>query len=282
MIQKKSNPIFKVLIWIAFIVSLTAIFFTEDNDMQMLLLMVLPPLSYSAFFSIRLSWLLLGPVTDLVFYTALKNMFLKEIANQRLGTFLLIVSIGMLALYALSEVGLFIDRSKATKPYFKEITEAKLQTGPLVFNEIALHDSKMTESEQEFFRSEMKKYHKNYEYLCDVDSEIKLMLPTYSEDMKVMDGIFRELLNAPVQLLSASDFLYQDLPDYVSLVQATENVLDNVVKSDDDKKVLADVPDKIALISQNLQKDFEKVTDSEREALKKQLKQVQTIRDRNK
>lgn len=279
MIEKRSNPIFKTFIWVVLAIVLTAIFFVENNAIQMILMMLLPPLGYSAFLPFRISWLFLGPVTDLVFYSALKNMFLNK-DFQQLGAVLIVVIIAALAVYVVTEFVFYKKRLKDTKPFFKEISEAKLQTGPLVFNEAALQDSQMTESEQEFFRSEMKKYHKKYEYLCNVDSEIKLMLPTYSEDMKVMDGIFRELLNAPVQLLSASDFLYQDLPDYVNLVRATENVLDNVIKEADDKKVLSEVPDKIALISTHLQKDFKKITDNEREELKKQLRQVQIIRNR--
>lgn len=278
MIEKRSNPIFKTFIWIVLAIVLAAIFFVENNAIQMILMMLLPPLGYSAFLPFRISWLFLGPVTDLFFYSALKNMFLNK-DLQQLGTVLMVVIIAALAVYVVTEFVFYKKRLKGTKPFFKEVSEAKLQTGPLVFNEAALQDSQMTESEQEFFRSEMKKYHKKYEYLCNVDSEIKLMLPTYSEDMKVMDGIFRELLNAPVQLLSASDFLYQDLPDYVNLVRATENVLDNVIKEADDKKILFEVPDKIALISTHLQKDFKKITDSEREELKKQLRQVQTIRN---
>lgn len=280
MIERKFSPVFKTLIWILFIVSLTAIFLIENNAIQMVLLLLLPPLGYSFFFSMRFSWLFLGPVTDLIFYWALKNMFLSEGTDQRLEFVLMIVLIVALIVYLASEVGLFVKHNKDAKPFFKEVSEAKLQTGVLVFNEAALHDSKMTESEQEFFRSEMKKYHKKYEYLCDVDSEVKLLLPTYSEDIKIMDGIFRELLNAPVQLLSASDFLYQDLPDYVGLVQATENILDNVVKDDDDKKVLSEVPDKIGLISTHLQKDFKKITDNERKELQKRLKQVQDVRSK--
>lgn len=282
MIQKKINSILLVFIWVLFVISLTAMFFTEDSNVQIVLLLLLPPLSYSAFFTLRLSWFLLGPLTDLIFFVALKRIFLVGEIDNRLNIIFLGTIMILLICYPVSELFLTIKRTKDSEPYFKEISEAKFQTGPLIFNETALQNSKMTESEQNFFRTEMKKHHKNYEYLCDVSPDVKLMLPTFPEDMKVMDGIFRELLNAPVQFLTASDFLYQDLPDYVELIRATENVLDNVIKDDNDKKILAEVPSKVALISNNLKEDLKKITDNERKELKKQLKQVELERNTRK
>ncbi|GEO59436.1 5-bromo-4-chloroindolyl phosphate hydrolysis family protein [Companilactobacillus bobalius] len=279
MISRESDRFLKLLFKGLIVALIVMVYFLGNGYFSAIILLILPSLAFSAFFSIRRSWLLYGPLVDL--FCLWRNRFdlpgtqYSEFYHYAPLTLFIILIIGIIV-----ELVMYVHSVNQSKNYFKEISEAKVQKEALMFNESALKDSGMTEAEQDFFRSEMRKHHAKYEYLCDIPNKVKLTIPNYKKDMTIMNGIFNELLNAPEQLLAASDFLYQDLPDYLNIVKGLVNLSDNVVKDKEDETVIEKAEVELQKLSGNLEPDFKKVTDNERKELVKSLEQAKSVRER--
>lgn len=254
--------------------------FNNDVYVQLLCLLALPASLFGMFFSMRHSWLLYGPLSaTLLLPLVYVTFYNDDLFPQRYFWAIVVGLVTLLFAGSGIEVINNLIRRKKSQTFYKEISESRIQRNTVLFNEEAIKFSGMSNQDREFFRNEMLRHHKKYEYLCKVEPDVKKYLPTYSQDLKVMNGIFNELLNAPLQFLSASDFLYRDLNDYEVIVRGMENILDNTVKDRDDEKVLRAAKVKTNLISNNLRNDFKKITDNERLELEKNLKQIQQAKD---
>ena len=131
-----------------------------------------------------------------------------------------------------------------------------LSDDKLHFNEEKLRESKLSNEELSFFKSEMRKYYKSYQYLQSV------------KDLTMIHAIFNELIDSPRMLLKMNDFLYSHLKDYVDKVKAIVDLDDNVVESDEDKQLVENAKEQLATISHQFRDDFVQVTEDERDALK--------------
>lgn len=143
-----------------------------------------------------------------------------------------------------------------------------LSDDKLHFNEEKLRESKLSTEELSFFKSEMRKYYKSYQYLQSVKDLMEHKVDSYDKDLTMIHVIFNELIDSPRMLLKMNDFLYSHLKDYVDKVKAIVDLDDNVVESDEDKQLVENAKDQLATISSQFRDDFIQVTEDERDALK--------------
>ena len=143
-----------------------------------------------------------------------------------------------------------------------------LSDDKLHFNEEKLRESKLSTEELSFFKSEMRKYYKSYQYLQSVKDLMEHKVDSYDKDLTMIHAIFNELIDSPRMLLKMNDFLYSHLKDYVDKVKAIVDLDDNVVESDEDKQLVENAKDQLATISHQFRDDFIQVTEDERDALK--------------
>ena len=143
-----------------------------------------------------------------------------------------------------------------------------LSDGKLYFNEEKLRESKLSTEELSFFKSEMRKYYKSYQYLQSVKDLMEHQVDSYDKDLTMIHAIFNELIDSPRMLLKMNDFLYSHLKDYVDKVKAIADLDDNVVESDEDKQLVENAKNQLATISHQFRNDFIQVTEDERDALK--------------
>ena len=136
------------------------------------------------------------------------------------------------------------------------------------FNEEKLRESKLSTEELSFFKSEMRKYYKSYQYLQSVKDLMEHKVDSYDKDLTMIHAIFNELIDSPRMLLKMNDFLYSHLKDYVDKVKAIVDLDDNVVESDEDKQLVENAKEQLATISHQFRDDFIQVTEDERDALK--------------
>lgn len=139
-----------------------------------------------------------------------------------------------------------------------------LSDDKLHFNEEKLRESKLST----FFKGEMRKYYKSYQYLQSVKDLMEHKVDSYDKDLTMIHAIFNELIDSPRMLLKMNDFLYSHLKDYVDKVKAIVDLDDNVVESDEDKQLVENAKDQLATISHQFRDDFIQVTEDERDALK--------------
>ena len=143
-----------------------------------------------------------------------------------------------------------------------------LSDDKLHFNEEKLRESKLSTEELSFFKGEMRKYYKSYQYLQSVKDLMEHKVDSYDKDLTIIHAIFNELIDSPRMLLKMNDFLYSHLKDYVDKVKAIVDLDDNVVESDEDKQLVENAKDQLATISHQFRDDFIQVTEDERDALK--------------
>ena len=143
-----------------------------------------------------------------------------------------------------------------------------LSDDKLYFNEEKLRKSKLSTEELSFFKNEMRKYYKSYQYLQSVKDLMEHKVDSYDKDLTMIHAIFNELIDSPRMLLKMNDFLYSHLKDYVDKVKAIVDLDDNVVESDEDKQLVEKAKDQLATISHQFRDDFIQVTEDERDALK--------------
>lgn len=143
-----------------------------------------------------------------------------------------------------------------------------LSDDKLHFNEEKLRESKLSAEELSFFKNEMRKYYKNYQYLQSVKDLMEHKVDSYDKDLTMIHAIFNELIDSPRMLLKMNDFLYSHLKDYVDKVKAIVDLDDNVVESDEDKQLIENAKNQLATISHQFRDDFIQVTEDERDALK--------------
>lgn len=134
-----------------------------------------------------------------------------------------------------------------------------------------LHQSGLTESEQTFFKREMRTAYQQLTYLRQVRREMIKYVAQYEADLHLIDQIFQELLAAPRQLLEVSDFMYGHLPDYVSLVRGILRLDNNLLQTESDTQNLKAAQQKFMLLEQQLRSDYILVTEQERRDLAKQV-----------
>ena len=95
-----------------------------------------------------------------------------------------------------------------------------LSDDKLHFNEEKLRESKLSTEELSFFKGEMRKYYKSYQYLQSVKDLMEHKVDSYDKDLTIIHAIFNELIDSPRMLLKMNDFLYSHLKDYVDKVKA--------------------------------------------------------------
>ena len=143
-----------------------------------------------------------------------------------------------------------------------------LSDDKLHFNEEKLRESKLSTEELSFFKSEMRKYYKSYQYLQSVKDLMEHQVDSYDKDLTMIHAIFNELIDSPRMLLKMNDFLYSHLKDYVDKVKAIVDLDDNVVESNEDQQLVENAKNQLATISHQFRDDFIQVTEDERDALK--------------
>ena len=119
-----------------------------------------------------------------------------------------------------------------------------------------------------FFKSEIRKYYKDYRYLQSVQDLMEHNIDSYDKDLTMIHAIFNELIDSPRMLLKMNDFLYSHLRDYVDKVKAIVDLEDNLVESEEDEELVENAKRQLAEISQQFRNDFIQVTEDERDALK--------------
>ena len=128
-----------------------------------------------------------------------------------------------------------------------------LSDDKLHFNEEKLRESKLSNEELSFFKSEMRKYYKSYQYLQSVKDLMEHKVDSYDKDLTMIHAIFNELIDSPRMLLK---------------IKAIVDLDDNVVESDEDKQLVENAKEQLATISHQFRDDFVQVTEDERDALK--------------
>lgn len=143
-----------------------------------------------------------------------------------------------------------------------------LSENELHFNAEKLKASNLSTEDLAFFKSEIRKYYKNYRYLQSVKDLMEHKIDSYDKDLTMIHAIFNELIDSPRMLLKMNNFLYSHLKDYVDKVKAIVDLEDNIVESDEDKELVENAKKQLAEISQQFRDDFIQVTEDERDALK--------------
>lgn len=215
------------------------------------------------FFDIFESYMLVGPVLTII---STLVIFGKKIMNEG---FLLLTLVTMITLLIGGIIVAIIRRGKLRRQIkkYSDIINS-LSESELHFNAEKLKASNLSTEDLAFFKSEIRKYYKNYRYLQSVKDLMEHKVDSYDKDLTMIHAIFNELIDSPRMLLKMNDFLYSHLKDYVDKVKAIVDLEDNLVESDEDKELVENAKQQLAEISQQFRNDFIQVTEDERDALK--------------
>ena len=193
-------------------------------------------------------------------------LFGKHLLNN---DFLLLTFSMIVLTFIIGGIAVVIRRAVMAQKLSKypEIVNS-LSDDKLHFNEEKLRESKLSTEELSFFKSEMRKYYKSYQYLQSVKDLMEHKVDSYDKDLTMIHAIFNELIDSPRMLLKMNEFLYSYLKDYVDKVKAIVDLDDNVVESDEDKQLVENAKEQLATISNQFRDDFIQVTEDELDALK--------------
>lgn len=216
-------------------------------------------------FNLRRAWGLYAPLVSMALLLMLPGF--TNVNRLFWVQGLLIV----LAVMAVIEAGLYWLAWIRAGQFAREINESG-QTQQLIISNRLLKESGLTDEERLFFKREIKHSYEQLTYLRQVQKVASQYLPTYLADIKLINAIFNELLGAPRQILNVSAFLYDHLPKYVQLTRSTLSVRNNVIKTDEDQYQIEQAQSTIQMLSVNFEQDYLKVTEDERESLKRQIK----------
>lgn len=239
------------------------VLFFGDHSIGALLFFI-PALLLQIFCNPFLSWMIVAPVISIgisiITETTAKNAIFWNIFE------VLILLLGIILL----TFRRFLQY-RAARPYVDRINTENESDEQLTFSDKAMHEASMTDSERNFFKSEMTSHYEKYQYLVSVRQDMSKQVPTYSNDLKIIQGIFDELVTSPRQLLNGSDFMYKHLPDYTQLTHGLLALSNNLVHSDEDTDIIDETKRKLSMMSKLLRQDFIDVTNDERTQLRTQL-----------
>ena len=255
---KNIKPIRMIVAFVLFI--LLFLTSSEGNFLPIYMFAVLISL---IFFSIFQSYFLIAPVLTIL--VALVTCFQEIVENRNYQQSLLMIIILLVIGVVIAVIKYFVQLRQLGK--YSEIVNG-FSNDKLHFNEEKLRASHLSTDELSFFKTEMRKYYKDYQYLESVKIIMEHELESYDKDLAVIHAIFNELIDSPRMLLKMNDFLYSHLKDYVDKVKAIVDLDDNVVESDEDKQLVESAKDQLAIISNQFRDDFIQVTEDERDALK--------------
>lgn len=180
-----------------------------------------------------------------------------------------LVPVAVLVTIAIN-VGLNIRQRVRVRQYAKQVNESGM-TESLYISDKALTNSGLDNSERAFFKREVRNAYHQLEYLRDIRREVVKYIPSYDDDLRLIEQTFQELLSAPRELLNISDFMYSDLPDYVSLAQGLDRMSNNLVAGQNDQVAISHAQAKLVILSKKLQDDYVTVTAHESEELMKKV-----------
>ena len=238
---KNIKPIRMIVAFILFI--LLFLTSSEGNFLPVYMLAVLISL---IFFSIFQSYFLIAPILTIL--GVLATCFQEIVENQNYQKSLLMVITLLITGVIIAGIKYFIQLRQLGK--YSEIVNV------------------FSNDELSFFKTEIREYYKDYQYLESVKIIMEHKLESYDKDLTVIHAIFNELIDSPRMLLKMNDFLYSHLKDYVDKVKAIVNLDDNVVESDEDQQLVENAKNQLATISHQFRDDFIQVTEDERDALK--------------
>lgn len=170
----------------------------------------------------------------------------------------------------LFNVGLSIWQRVQLRQYAKQVNESGM-TESLYISDKALTESGLDNSERAFFKREVRNAYHQLEYLREIRREVVKYIPSYDDDLRMIEQTFQELLSAPRELLNISDFMYSDLPDYVSLAQGLDRMSNNLVAGQNDQAAISQAQAKLVILSKKLRDDYVAVTAHESEELMKKV-----------
>ncbi|MFL2028603.1 5-bromo-4-chloroindolyl phosphate hydrolysis family protein [Loigolactobacillus zhaoyuanensis] len=218
-----------------------------------------------SFFNLRRTWLVYAPLSALLAIPF--NIMVSDSAATRIYSWLFgAVLMILLIVGGLSELVLALYRRRQLKSYTKQVNQANTD-GQLFFNDNALHAAGLNDAERSFFKKQVRKHYQQVQLLTGLRLQAQTLIPSYNDDLKLIDSIFRELVSAPQQMLQIDNFLYQHLPDYVSLVNGLIDMADNTVKTAADKQMLITTQAKLATFGALFTADYLLVTANERQHL---------------
>ena len=255
---KNIKPIRMIVAFVLFI--LLFLTSSEGNFLPVYMFAVLINL---IFFSIFQSYFLIAPILTIL--VALVTCFQEIVENRNYQQSLLMIVSLLVIGVVIAVIKYFVQLRQLGK--YSEIVNG-FSNDKLHFNEEKLRASHLSTDELSFFKTEMRKYYKDYQYLESVKIIMEHELESYDKDLAVIHAIFNELIDSPRMLLKMNDFLYSHLKDYVDKVKAIVDLDDNVVESDEDKQLVENAKEQLATISHQFRDDFIQVTEDERDALK--------------
>lgn len=223
------------------------------------------------FFNIFTSYFVVAPILTII---SSMIVFGNQIGSQFDGTqnddyiVLDLTLMFLMLIIGLVSMGVKHIKLLYTLKKYPEISNS-LSNDKLYFNDEKLRESNLPANDLAFFKSKMRKYYQNYRYLQSVKDTMEHKVDSYDTDLTIIHAIFNELVASPRMLLKMDSFLYSHLKDYVDKVKAIIDLDDNVIKSDEDLKLLEDAKKDLATLSRQFRDDFIQVTEDERDTLKK-------------
>lgn len=235
------------------------IFHQSANSVIGVYLLLAVPLQFC--FSARWLWGVILPVI-IILLMIMIQMF--QMATGFTDLYLVVYALMPLLILGTVIVNVAINSWYRVKlrQYAKQVNESGM-TDTLYISDKELTNSGLDNSERLFFKREVRNAYHQLEYLREIRREVIKYIPTYDGDLRLIEQTFQELLSAPRQLLNISEFMYNDLPDYLALAQGLVRVNNNIVNSEDTQAVIERAQAKISKLSGKLQQDYVIVTSHE-------------------
>lgn len=235
------------------------VFHQSANSVIGLYLLLAVPLQFC--FSTRWLWGVVIPAMILALMS-LVMMFQTETGFTDLYTMAYGLMPLLILITVLVNVGMNVWHRVKLRQYAKQVNESGM-TESLFISDQELTKSGLDSSERTFFKREVRNAYHQLEYLRQIRREVVKYIPSYDNDLRLIEQTFQELLSAPRQLLNISDFMYNDLPDYVALAQGLVRINNNIVTGEDTQEVIEKAQAKLSKLSAKLQQDYVIVTTHE-------------------
>ncbi|MCH5463158.1 hypothetical protein HC026_11680 [Lactobacillus sp. LC28-10] len=235
------------------------IFHRSGNSVFGLYLLLAVPLQFC--FSARWLW---GAIIPAIILALMLMIVTFQLATG--FTDLYVAAYGLmpvlLFITVLINVGVNSWHRVKLRQFAKQVNESGM-TETLYISDNELTKSGLDNSERTFFKREVRNAYHQLEYLREIRREVIKYIPTYDSDLRFIEQTFQELLSAPRQLLNISDFMYNDLPDYVALSQGLVRVNNNLVSSENTQQAVQKAQAKLSKLSDKLQHDYVLITTHE-------------------
>lgn len=251
--EVSDKSIYILFITIAFF-SVISLFSTITffNTIIFMIVPMIIPLSNNSF---KLSISVYGPTLNWLSYMLIQVLFsLKfNVVYFYLNLFLLIL-------------GLFFNRNILFRYHSEGTDEKNIK--------LSNQQEDITYSDLSFCKKEIQEHSVKLRLIRDIDDTTKGHFISYDKDLRIIKSIFLILEKEPLRILSASDFLYKDLPDYYSVVEGTSKMLNSDFLLNTDQKMLKEVQDKIRILSKNIENDYRNIITTERASFESYLKLI--------